>query len=412
MRFILYYPRNKTHSFNVLAGAMETEPRLKDIEILFCRNKAVFAEAIAESARKGIPSVVGWSLFSAEFPQRAALARQCKTLYPGKPFLHIAGGPHATAKPEETLRAGFDLVFIGEAEQTLIDFFLCYQEGKDYRSIKGLAWLEDNMYHSSGRPEPVDLDKFPFYSTRYRKLNPVEITRGCIYACKYCQTSFLFKANFRHRSPEGICELFKQMNTKGHVDIRFSTPSALSYGATDTQVHLEKVEYLLGSIREVVKEKGRLYFGTFPSEIRPEHVTPEALRLIKKYCNNNNIIIGAQSGSQRILDLCHRGHTVAEVTRAVRLCREFGFEANVDIIFGLPGETDEDARLTLKLAEELIGYGAYIHSHYFMPLPGTPYQNATPGEMSAESLQVIRDMGFSGKLYGQWKKQKEISVIG
>ncbi len=409
MRFILYYPRNRLHSLNVLAGALETEPRLGDMDIRFCRGEETFHAEMESSAKENIPSVIGCSLFSVEFAKYSRLITGCKQKYPDHPFLYIAGGPHATAEPEDTLQGGFDLAFIGEAEKTLVDFFLCLREDRDYRFLKGLAWMEGNQFHHSGRPDPVNLDHYPFYCTRYRKLNPIEITRGCIYACKYCQSAYLHKANFRHRSVENICELLKTMKTKGRVDVRFSTPSALSYGSNNPQVRLERVEQLLSSIREVVQEKGRIYFGTFPSEIRPEHITSESLRLIKKYCNNDNLIIGAQSGSQKILDLCHRGHTVEDVRRAVRLSREAGFGVNVDIIFGLPGETDQDARLTLKLMDELISWGAWIHSHYFMPLPGTPYQNASSAELSDETLQLIREAEHTGKFYGHWKKQVQLS---
>ena len=52
---------------------------------------------------------------------------------------------------------------------------------------------------------------------------------------------------------------------------------------------------------------GRIFFGTFPSELRPEHVSPRALALITRYCDNRVVILGGQSGSDRVLEAMGRG---------------------------------------------------------------------------------------------------------
>jgi radical SAM superfamily enzyme YgiQ (UPF0313 family) len=169
------------------------------------------------------------------------------------------------------------------------------------------------------------------------------------------------------------------------------------------------IEELLSSARNSMNENGRIYFGTFPSEVRPEHVSPEALRLIKKFCNNDNVVMGAQSGSDTVLTKTHRGHDVECIRRAVRYCVEEKFLPNVDLIFGLPGETSDDLKATLDLAEELTSLGARIHGHTFMPLPGTPLKNAPPGKISPEIETRLHKMVSRGKLYGQWNEQRSIA---
>ena len=59
-------------------------------------------------------------------------------------------------------------------------------------------------------------------------------------------------------------------------------------------------------------------------------MTNDTLELVKNYASNDNIVIGAQSGSQRVLNLCNRGHTVEEIFRAVQLTLDFNLQANVD----------------------------------------------------------------------------------
>ena len=119
--------------------------------------------------------------------------------------------------------------------------------------------------------------------------------------------------------------------------------------------------------------------------------------------------MGGQSGSENVLKKNHRGHDVESIRRAVRYCVEEGFLPNVDLIFGLPDETDRDLKATLELADELTSLGARIHGHTFMPLPGTPLKNAPPGHIPPEAEDKLHKLIARGKLYGQWKTQKSIA---
>ncbi len=114
---------------------------------------------------------------------------------------------------------------------------------------------------------------------------------------------------------------------------------------------------------------GRIFIGSFPSEIRPEYISGETLNIVLKYADNDNLVIDAQSVSQRMLDLYRRGHNVEDILRGVRLALETGLKANVDLIFGLPGETLQDMEKTTDLMQQLITLGARVHGHTFMPLP-------------------------------------------
>src|SRR5699024_939787 len=108
------------------------------------------------------------------------------------------------------------------------------------------------------------------------------------------------------------------------------------------------------------------------------HVTAEALALLRRYVDNDNLVIGGQSGSQRVLDATKRDHTVDDVLRAARISVENGFVPNVDFLFGLPSEDESDHAATVRLMQQLSEIGARVHSHTFMPLPGTPLRDAPP----------------------------------
>jgi len=218
----------------------------------------------------------------------------------------------------------------------------------------------------------------------------------------------MFKARFRHRSVGNVREHIRCMQRDGIRYMRFVTPTCLSYGSSDTSVNLDAVEELLAAVREEMPD-GRIYFGTFPSECRPEHISEAALRVLRKYVDNDALVIGGQSGSERLLAATHRGHGVEDVVRAVKLCVAAGFRPDVDLLLGLPGETDEDRALTVALARKLVDLGAKIHSHAFMPLPGTPLRGATPALIDAATQRALERMESSGAMHGQWRRHREIS---
>jgi B12-binding domain/radical SAM domain protein len=356
----------------------------------------------------GAKVLVLWSFYSPDAAALAAELAQIRSLADGPGVLHVAGGVHATAEPVQTLDAGWDVAAVGEGEATL----LALDDARgDLTGIPGLASRDAAGYLvRTGKAKQRPLGEFRGFSLKWDKFNALEITRGCVYACRFCQTPFMFSARFRHRSVDNVRWHVDQMRARGLRDVRFVTPTALSYGSQTEEPDLDAVEELLASCKEGIGPHGRVFFGSFPSEIRPEHVSREALRLVKKYCANNNIIVGAQSGSDRVLDAAKRGHGVEEVKRAARLGVEEGFRINVDMIFGMPGEDERDVAESLALARELADLGARIHAHTFMPLPGTPWRDAPPGDVDPETIREVDRLSQRGALYGHWQRQRDHAV--
>lgn len=94
-----------------------------------------------------------------------------------------------------------------------------------------------------------------------------------------------------------------------------------------------------------------------------------------------------------------------EILAAAKLCREEGFLANIDMIYGLPEETAADLDLSLKLTKQLAADGARIHAHVFIPLPGTPLRNAERTRRAATIRTALSDLTRQGCVYGQWERQ-------
>lgn len=134
-----------------------------------------------------------------------------------------------------------------------------------------------------------------------------------------------------------------------------------------------------------------------------------ALRMLKRYVHNRDVIIGAQSGSDDVLALSGRGHGAQVVEDAVRLAVQEGFRPNVDVIFGMPGESGPQALETVALMDRLTALGARIHAHTFMPLPGTPWRNEAPGRIDATTRTALATLTTRGGVYGSWERQETIA---
>ena len=408
--FVVFYQKQNIYSFNALIAAIETEHKLDDIEVYFIRGYENLYNDLESISDSHETTVLGISFFTTQLWEIRDLVKSLREKYKNK-VLIIAGGPHPTGDPGGTLNMGFDLVVRGEGEETLIEILDNAKNNKNLNDIKGIAYLgKDNNLILTKKRKWIELDKFPPLPSKYVKYGAIEITRGCPYVCYFCQTPYILGTVPRHRSIESICDAIKIMKEYNKTDIRFITPNAFSYGSHDGKtLNIPSLEQLLINIKETIEPEGRIYFGSFPSEVRPEHVNEETLRLVLKYAANDNIVIGVQSGSQRILNSCNRGHSVEDVYNAVKLTTRAGLIANVDFIFSLPNETDEDINLTINFMKELSNMGAKIHTHTFMPLPLTVFANETVKEINEKTRKIISELSSKGLAYGDWKKQEKIA---
>ncbi len=158
---------------------------------------------------------------------------------------------------------------------------------------------------------------------------------------------------------------------------------------------------LLESLHKLVKDRGRIFFGSFPSEVRPEFVNNDTINLIKKYCNNKNIMIGGQSGSESVLKKINRKHTVDDIIKAAEISLKYNLLPNIDIISGFPFETMKDIKATIKLCENLIKKGCKIHIHKFTPLSGTRFKDSLSSEFNPELKNFINKWMGKGRIYGK-----------
>jgi radical SAM superfamily enzyme YgiQ (UPF0313 family) len=140
-------------------------------------------------------------------------------------------------------------------------------------------------------------------------------------------------------------------------------------------------------------------------------VTAEALGVLKEYVSNERLVIGGQSGSQRMLDRLRRGHSVDDIRAACDTAIAAGFKPAVDLVLGFPGETADDCRLTLSLIEELAGKGSRVNMHFFMPLPGTELSEGVPVFLREHDRRFLDRLAQRGIVRGGWRRQEEFARI-
>jgi B12-binding domain/radical SAM domain protein len=390
MDVIFYYHRLNSYSFNALAGAIDSDADLAETPIGLALTGEQLLKLTADALKRHDHAVVALSILTCQSGEMRHLIRQLRSNF-GSRITIAAGGPHVNACADEALGTGADVVFRGEAEATFPETLKRIALGQEFQNVQSPK-------------NPVDLDACFSFSPRRGMFGPIEITRGCAFACSYCQTSHIFGTRLRHRSIGNIISQAEALRSINRKVVRLLSPNAFSFGSPDgLQLNFAAMRELLAALRKVVTARGKIIFAHFPSEARPEHVTSDTLDLLKEFADNDEIVIGAQSGSQRMLDACHRSHTVEDVLAAVTLARKYGYKVIVDFIFGLPGESEADERETLAVIEKVVYLGARIHPHIFAPLPQTPFSREQPGSLSPVIVQALDGFKSRRSVYGNSK---------
>ncbi len=390
--FILRKTRGNRYTLPVLLGCIEAEGLSKEFRILIADTLEEIPPKVG--AARGL---IGFSFMTPHLWQvKEEVEWLRKNLGPGTIFL--AGGSHATGDPEGTLSLGFDFVFAGEAERTLPAFLRRYLNGQ----------LTDEAILRGEQNSPL-FTFYPPHSLEQGFFSPMEITRGCFYHCAFCQAPRIFGHSPHHRSPATVAKHLAQTITYGYRESAFISSNAFSYGATVSRtINLASIEEFLMACREA--GLGGILFGCYPSEVRPDWICPEGLQLVKKYCRNQTIVLGAQSGSDALLARLDRGHTAQQALQAARWISLAGFRPHVDFVFGFPEETMEDRQLSRQLMETMIReYGAKIHAHTYMPLPGTPLFPENPSTLDDETKNILKQWEGRKKLDGWWREQEIVA---
>ncbi len=405
----LYTDLNK-YSIHVLIATI----LIKKIDVdIYLTNTHNFFDSINSLLTKYDKVIIGISLMTTQLPDLLPFIRRLRKfkMLSNNRLLVIGGGPHVSGDPLGSLKSlGFDYVFVGEAEESLTEFLSSIVSGGDIVKVGGIAYIDNDKLIIRTPPQPVNLDEYPPFPAERGLFNPIEVSRGCPYACKYCQVSYIFGVVMRHRSITSILSYCRLLISRGIKDLRFISPNILAYGGDGRKLNYSSVVEFLESMSKLRSLGGRVYLGTFPSEVRPEFIDRDVVKLLKNYVDNRRVAIGAQSGSDKVLKELNRGHTVDDVINAVSILREYGFGVDVDFIVGLPIEELTDMYETLGFIKKLVSLGnVRVRLHTYLPLPGTPLAKygikPVPDTIKKEFMKLLG----RGVVFGDWLKQEGLA---
>jgi anaerobic magnesium-protoporphyrin IX monomethyl ester cyclase len=331
---------------------------------------------IIELIKKEKPSIVGVHIFTNAARYSYELIKEIQ------PYceLLIAGGPHATACPEEVLERGADIAFIGEAEISFDKFLNSLNSKKSFKKIKGLAYKDNKKIVNNGNAEIVyNLDSIPFPDKKInRKEDYIKIrneknnfgqilsTRGCPGKCTYCFT--LFEKCFRVMSAKKVFEeilyLQKEYNVDfiNFIDDSFTINKKRLMELCDLFIESKiPVKWSCGTRvdfldREMIKKM---------KEAGCELIVLGIETAIPKTLLGMNKVIGA-NGITTPEEYTKRADDILE------WCREFKVRVGTNILCGFPWETAKDMKEMQKYINKIkykITQGFY--GGILQPQPGT-----------------------------------------
>jgi anaerobic magnesium-protoporphyrin IX monomethyl ester cyclase len=323
--------------------------------------------------------------------------------------LIVAGGPLPTCDPLPFLEH-FDVVVLGEGEQTMKELLRAYEHGSNFSTIPGIAYRnstassekdEEKITFTQDRPFEKDLDRIPFPARvllpnkqyiRYGKkkygysITTVMSTRGCPYRCEFC-SNVVFGGSYRERSPENVIDEIETALGLGYDRISFAD-----------DVFTLNCRRVLNVCKEIRRRGLRFQWECLGRVDTLDYST--ALEMNKAGCKR--VYFGIESGDDQILKLMNKKITTDQARCAVEAAHRAGLETGAFFILFYPGETDETVLSTLRFATSLPL--DYLGLSMPYPLPGTALydrvkQQITREWRSGESLfgshVLIYDSDFS-----------------
>ncbi|MCC6747133.1 MAG: B12-binding domain-containing radical SAM protein [Deltaproteobacteria bacterium] len=365
--------------------------------------------AIEREIARFRPTVVGFSSMTSEFTFMRETAAHLKRRFP-ELFL-IVGGIHVTLNPHEDYLTDFNALCVGEGEYPMLELVQCLERGEAPVGIDNL-WVRWNgtLHKNPPRSFVQNLDALPFPDrslwTRWIRRadetpHTVMLCRGCPFECTYC---FHHKMRdtapgtyVRHRSPANILAEVEPLAEQ-------SSANAFFFEGETFNVRMPWVLELCEALTEFnARRKHPCSFGVNVRPMRNDQA--ETLFAAMARAGFRYVNLGVESGSERVRrEVLHRYYTNDDVIYWVQTARKHKLKVAFLNLIGVPGETYEDFRQTIKLNRAC--QPDWQYHNIFEPFPGVDLhevcktQNLLPEVPDDEMIRAkaILDLpGFSTK---------------
>ena len=322
--------------------------------------------------------------------------------------LTVVCSSDSTDHYKEYHRSGADIVIHGEGEGSLEEILTLKKNGKLHlESIDGISWQNDagEIVKNKGRKNISNLDQLPsplwelVDMPAYRKiwaeggkeftLN-IATTRGCPFKCNWCAKP-IYGQRYNSRSPEQVVD---------EIEYLIRTFDARHFWMCDDIFGLKPK--WVQAFREIVKQR-ELKF-TYYIQSRVDLLLREDTIDALSDSGLTEVWVGAESGSQKILDAMDKDTTIAQIEEATVLLKQRGIKVCYFIQFGYLGETKEDIELTIDLIKRMNPSNIGVSVSY--PLPGTKFYEKVKLELGnkknwtdSDELAMMFKGTFNSKFY-------------
>ena len=317
----------------------------------------------------------------------------------------ILGGPDVTYNLENYLRTGADFLIIGEGEATTFELYQAIVNDKPFSGIDGIAYLDNgNVFRTAARTKFRELNDLPLpnreaipnakYLETWKNNHgessmTISTQRGCPYTCKWCSTA-VYGQSYRRRPAHLVAQEMKMLKETYAPDAIWFVDDVFTISH----------KWLTAFHEEVVKQKAQIRFECIT---RAERLNPEILQLLKE-AGCFRIWIGAESGSQKIIDLMDRRVDVNHVKKMIQDTNALGIETGTFIMVGYPGESESDITATIDYLKEANPTHYTITIAY--PIKGTSLYDEIENDITVQpnwetstDRQVDFSRNYSRKYY-------------
>ena len=298
----------------------------------------------------------------------------------------IASSSDAADHYEKYIEHGVDFVAIGEGEITLKELISTLDKNEtDFKSIDGLAYkLNGKIVRTSIRQIVKELDSFPQPAwdlidiPSYKKiwmdnhgffsLN-IASTRGCPFKCNWCAKP-IYGNRYNSRTPKKVVEEIEFI--QNNYDVNYFWMCDDIFGLKPGWVQ---------EFRDLVKTKGLQF--KYKIQSRVDLLLEENTISALAESGVDTIWVGAESGSQKILDAMDKGITVKQIYEATHLLKKNGINTAFFLQFGYLDETKEDIEKTINMVLDLMPEQIGISVSY--PLPGTNFYDIVKEQLKEKA---------------------------
>jgi anaerobic magnesium-protoporphyrin IX monomethyl ester cyclase len=298
----------------------------------------------------------------------------------------IAAGSDATDHAAEYIAAGADYVLLGEGEETLAELLPRVLGNADVplSEVPGLAFVADGqVIENPRRPDIKDLDALPFPAwdlvdiPKYQAIwharhgfysMNVATSRGCPYHCNWCAKP-IWGQRYHVRSAKNVAQELAWLKRTYKPDHIWFADDIFGLKPGWIEQFAEHVEQL----------DARIPFKSLQrADLALKGDTVNALAR----AGAQRVWVGAESGSQKILDAMEKGTQVEQIYEAAKRLQAVGIEVGFFLQFGYPGETRQDVERTLQMVRDCRPNDIGMSVSY--PLPGTRFFTAVQHELGAK----------------------------